>query len=290
MWWFSKRSRERDEATKTANGAGFRVETGMATDAGCHRDANEDSGRVVWPTDARRIQRRGIMVMVADGMGGHEAGEQASRLAVDKITEEHYRRREEPHASLRHAFNKANRAIREAVRGNPAWQGMGTTCTALVLRGELAYSAHVGDSRCYLIRNGGIYLMTEDHSMVMELVRQGALTREEARQHADRNLILRSLGTQPDVEVALWEEPFPVRTHDRFLLCTDGLYDLVRDEEIHSVAGALAPQAACDRLVQMARDRGGYDNITVSVLALYPLAPESGRDELAETRESEVLK
>ncbi len=295
-WWFSKKSGKRGTGKETGeketgNGdpaPGFRIETGMGTDTGCVREINEDSGELVWPTEATRLEKRGILAAVADGMGGHEAGEQASRLAVGEIADEYYRRHDDPHVSLRHAFERANRTIRREAARRPEWAGMGTTCTALVLRGGLAYAAHVGDSRCYLLRGGDIYLMTEDHSMVMELVRKGLLTQEEARTHEDRNVILRSLGTQPDVEVALWEEPFPVRVNDRFLICSDGLYDLVRDDELLAVAGTLPPQTACDRLVAMARERGGYDNITVTVLALHSL--ESNKtDHLAETRESEVL-
>jgi protein phosphatase len=145
---------------------------------------------------------------------------------------------------------------------------MGTTCTALVLRNGSALSAHVGDSRLYLVRNGDIYLMTEDHSAVMEMVKQGWISLSDARHHPDKNVILRAMGSHPDVEVSTWQEPFPLKADDRFLLCSDGLYDLVEDEEIKQIVLASDPQNACENLVALAKERGGHDNITVTIASL----------------------
>ena len=290
MWWFWKRS-GRNFAGGEPSGAGDspRVEAAIRSDPGCHREGNEDSARFVQPTDETLLASRGILLVVADGMGGHEAGEVASRTASDEIVERYYAGAGEPHASLREAFLRANARIRDLAAGNPAWKGMGTTCTALVVRGRAAFAAHVGDSRCYLLRDGSMYQMTEDHSMVMELVRRGNLTLEQARNHEDRNVILRSLGTQPEVAVSVWNEPFPVRDGDRFLLCSDGLYDLVQDSEIQRIASSFAPGAATERLVALARQRGGYDNITVGILTVG--RPDSAGDSsLPDTKESEVLR
>src|SRR6185436_2248697 len=118
-------------------------------------------------------------------------------------------------------------------------------------------------SRLYLLRGGEIYLMSEDHSAVMDLVRRGVLNRAAARHHADRNVLLRSRGTRPEVAVTRWEKPFPVRACDAFVLCSDGLYDLVEDAEIKNAASAAEPQAACAALIALAKERGGHDNITV---------------------------
>jgi protein phosphatase len=208
------------------------------------------------------------LALVADGMGGHAAGEVASDMAVDIIERVYYQGVAEPHQALQKAFRAANRHIYRSARRHPAYQGMGTTCTGLVLRGEAAYCAHVGDSRLYLVRDDAIYLMTEDHSVVMQMLRQGLITPEQARQHADKNLILRALGTQYRVAVSTWGQPFPVKVHDRFILCTDGLSDLVQAEEIKAVARAVQPATACEQLIALAKGRGGYDNITVGVLSI----------------------
>jgi protein phosphatase len=208
------------------------------------------------------------LALVADGMGGHAAGEVASNMAVHIIERVYYQGVTESHQALQKAFCEANRQIYRTARRHPDYQGMGTTCTGLVLRGGAAYCAHVGDSRLYLVRDNAIYLMTEDHSVVMQMLRQGLITQEQARQHADKNIILRALGTQPQVAVSTWAQPFPVKAHDRFILCTDGLSDALQDEEIKAVATMAEPATACEQLIALAKRRGGYDNITVGVLSV----------------------
>jgi protein phosphatase len=118
------------------------------------------------------------------------------------------------------------------------------------------------------VRDNAIYLMTEDHSVVMQMLRQGLLTQEQARQHADKHMLLRALGTHSQVAVSTWGQPFPVKAHDQFILCTDGLCDMVQDEEIKAVVRAAEPAMACEQLIALAKSRGGYDNITVGVLSI----------------------
>ena len=118
----------------------------------------------------------------------------------------------------------------------------------------------------YLIRDHQIYLMSEDHSAVMEMVRRGAMSLTDARQHEDKNIILRALGPQPTVQVSTWKMPFPMRDGDQFVLCSDGLYDLVRDDEIKQTVITLTPPEACEQLIALANERGGHDNITVGVI------------------------
>jgi protein phosphatase len=189
-------------------------------------------------------------------------------MAVRIIERVYYRSVAEPHKALQHAFYEANKHIYRSARRHPCYQGMGTTCTSLVLRGEAAYCAHVGDSRLYLVRGNAMYLMTEDHSVVMQMLRQGVITPEQARQHADKNLILRALGTRPQVSVSTWGQPFPIRADDRFILCTDGLSDVVQDEEIKVITSAEEPATACEKLIALAKTRGGYDNMTVVLLSV----------------------
>jgi len=257
-------------------GEPYRIVISVMTDIGCRRDVNEDAARSVVPSDGRVRGEKGVLLVVADGMGGHAGGATASRIAVEVVHRAYY---DDPRAvrdALADALRKANRVIYEMAAGDPDLRGMGTTCTALVLRQGQAECAHVGDSRLYLVRDGEIYQMTEDHSMVRSLVARGAMTTDQARRHLDRNIILRALGTRPHVEVALWQSPFPFRAGDTFLLCSDGLHDLVREDEMKQAVATEPPPGATARLVTLARSRGGYDNITVAVAAIVTEAEGRG--------------
>jgi PPM family protein phosphatase len=240
----------------------------VVSDVGCVRELNEDRGRIVQPGDDAEQSRRGVLAIVADGMGGHSAGEVASELAVDAVHRAYYAHEGAPAAALVAAVQLANRTIFDTASAEKRLSGMGTTCVALAVCDGHAYAASVGDSRLYLLRDGGIYRMTNDDSAVGELVARGLLTRAEARHHADRNVILRALGTHGDVQVSHWEQPLPVRAGDVFLLCSDGLSDLVEDEEIAALAVDRHGADACKALVALARSRGGHDNITVAMLRI----------------------
>jgi protein phosphatase len=208
-------------------------------------------------------------------------------MAVDVISRVYYETSGEPASALMTSFTEANREIYQSSTEVQGRNGMGTTCTALVLMNGTALAAHVGDSRLYLIRGGQIYLMTEDHSAVMELVKRGLLTREQARHHPDKNVILRALGSHSEVEISVWNEPFPIRGGDRFLLCSDGLYDLVEDQEIMEAVLASDSNSACAGLITLAKDRGGYDNITVAVVGIGVDGNSRGND-IRQTREAEA--
>lgn len=264
----------------------YEIVASLKTDAGCHREVNEDCIRFVHRGDPASVTNKGSLALVADGMGGHSAGEVASKMAVSVISRAYYEHAENPQSALKSAFLQANREIYEASLKDESLRGMGTTCTALVLNDGFAFTAHVGDSRLYLVRDAEIYAMTEDHSEVMEMVKHGLISLEEARHHPDKNVILRALGSHAGVEVSTWDEPFPVRAGDRFLLCSDGLYDLVEDEEIKRASLGGEPQAACESLVALARERGGYDNISVGIVSL-ALAGEAQCRRVPETREVE---
>ena len=267
----------------------FDAVVSMSSDVGCVRELNEDSGTYVQPDDPELLRSKGLLIVVADGMGGHSAGEVASRLAVDVVTRAYYEDGGDARSALEKAFHEANREIHKAAENDASKNGMGTTCTALVLQDGTAISAHVGDSRLYLVREGSIYLMTEDHSAVMEMVKAGLITLEQARHHPEKNVILRAMGSHPEVEVTTWQEPFPVRAGDRFLLCSDGLYDLVEDEEIKRIVMLSAPQTACESLIALAKERGGHDNITVGIVSLKPEGEADPRP-VPETRQAEVFQ
>jgi protein phosphatase len=279
---FSEQTGEED-STKLPK---YTIVASLLTDTGCQREINEDSISYVKPNDPAKLASKGLLAIVADGMGGHSAGEVASNLAVKIISQAYYDGDGDARSSLKNAFLKANRRILEASRETADLKGMGTTCTALVLQNGSAIAAHVGDSRLYLVRDGNIYLMTEDHSAVMELVKHGLISLEQARHHPDKNVILRALGSNEDLEVTTWAEPFPVREGDTFLLCSDGLYDLVEDEEIKQAVLISDPHTACQNLVALARERGGPDNISVGIVRL--IAPVEASKPVSETREVEV--
>jgi len=270
--------------------ASFEVIASVQTDKGCVREINEDSGRLLRPSDPAQLEKKGILLIVADGMGGHSAGEVASQMAADVVSRVYYEAGGEPEEALRRAVEEANRQIHEAAAEDASKHGMGTTCTAFALRGGQGLAAHVGDSRLYMLRAGQLYQLSEDHSAVNEMVKLGLISKEEARTHEDKNVILRALGTSPEVEVSMIE-PFRVQVGDKFLLCSDGLYDLVRDEEITAaLTESKDIHAAGERLIALAKERGGHDNITVGILAIMPEGASAAEaDDVPATRELEAI-
>jgi serine/threonine protein phosphatase PrpC len=264
------------------------VKATIRTDAGCVREINEDASRFITPNEPQLLRAKGALLIVADGMGGHSAGEVASSMAVETISRSYFAAQGTPAESLTTAFAQANAKIYAAATADEKFAGMGTTGTALVVQNNLALAAHVGDSRLYLIRDGEIYLMTEDHSAVMEMVKLGIISRAQARTHEDKNVILRALGTNPEVEVSLWENALAIRAGDQFLLCSDGLTDLLENNEIRDLMVAAGDaNSACEQLIDLAKRRGGYDNITVAILGIEAEGLAEPR-KLRETREVEV--
>lgn len=239
----------------------MRIDWAGLSDRGRRRASNEDA----FLADAGR----GLFV-VADGMGGHAAGEVAARLAVDTV------RRvlceppapPDPHAAIERAIQEANRAILERTHEREELQGMGTTLVLALVDAASAWISHVGDSRAYRVRQGRIELLTRDHSWVSEQVRLGLMSQEEARRHPWRNVITRALGSRDEVEVEVGVEP--LRSGDRLLLCSDGLNSMAGEEEIlDAVRGAGEDlREACRRLVELANAGGGEDNVTVLLLGI----------------------
>jgi protein phosphatase len=243
------------------------LEASYISDRGKVRLTNEDSVCVVIPDDPALLRQKGALMVVADGMGGHEGGEVASRIAVDRVRVAYYTGSAPPGEALPDAVRAANLAVLEHARQNPRLAGMGTTCTAVAVVGGAAWLAHVGDSRLYLVRGGTAYRMTQDHSAAMELVAQGLLTLAEADHHEQRNVIVRAVGTRERLEVTTWKDPFPLLPGDSLVLSTDGMHETLRDEEIGDIAGRTADcRDACQLLLRLALERDGSDNITVAVL------------------------
>jgi protein phosphatase len=243
------------------------LEASYISDRGKVRPGNEDSACAVIPDDPALLRRKGALMVVADGMGGHEGGEIASRITVDRVRAAYYTASAPPREALPDAVRAANLEVLEHARQNPRLAGMGTTCTAVVVVDGAAWLAHVGDSRLYLVRGGAAYRMTQDHSVAMELVAQGLLTLAEADHHEQRNIISRAVGTRERVEVATWKDPFPLLPGDSLVLSTDGMHETIRDEEIGAITERAADcRDACQLLLRLALERDGSDNITVAVL------------------------
>jgi len=259
------------------------------SDAGCVREINEDCVLFERPTDADLRNSKGHLLLVADGMGGSLAGEVASATAAEVIRSGYYRSSTaDPGEALQEALLDANREVFRLAKDDPRFQGMGTTCVALALVGRSAYACYVGDSRIYLVRDSAIYLMTEDHSVVSDMVKRGLITRAQARTHDDRNVILQALGTRDKVKISSWEHPLDVALGDAFVLCSDGLHDLLEDEDIRSLVEGEEPRTACTRLVELAKQRGGDDNVSV-IVALMVAQKKEARPAPGQTREMDVM-
>ncbi|MBC7325449.1 MAG: Stp1/IreP family PP2C-type Ser/Thr phosphatase [Moorella sp. (in: Bacteria)] len=205
---------------------------------------------------------------VADGMGGHQAGEVASHLALRALRDRLFNGTAgEPLPRLLAAAAFANATVYHSSLASQERAGMGTTMTAVWIVGPKGFLVHVGDSRAYLFRDGQLQILTNDHSYVGELVRRGGLTVEEARQHPQRNILTRALGTEDTVNIDSRE--IKLQPGDRLLLCTDGLYEVIPDGELAAIINHhREPAPAARELVRVALERGGPDNITV-VLVLY---------------------
>jgi protein phosphatase len=253
-----------------------RIELGQKTDPGRDPDkqVNEDSLGVV-------ETRLGTLCVVCDGMGGHAGGQEASRLALQTIVDHVTSAPDEasPGATLREAVRIANARVHAMATAEKGGRP-GSTAVAILAHKGGTEIAHVGDSRCYLVQRGTITQVTKDHSKVQLLVDAGYLRPEEAKNHPDANQIIRALGMTPDVDVELRPEPVMHVAGDAFVLCSDGLSDLVEPEEVlQAVSGASAQQAA-GQLVDLANARGGHDNITVLVARLKESAVPSSRLEI----------
>jgi protein phosphatase len=249
------------------------VEVAGLTDVGCQRENNEDSYLYWEPDGDEEFQRKGRLAVIADGMGGHEGGQEASRLAVETVREVYeHDLRDDTQAALVGSLAAAHHRIQDYAQRHPLFQGMGTTCTAFVLRGRQLYFAHVGDSRLYLIRDARIHRLTRDHSYVGRLVESGLVRAEDAERHPQRHILTAALGSGSEVAVDSAQQGVPVQEGDDLLLCTDGLWGVVTEEELESAVRGKSPAESCAALVKLARQRGGPDNITLQVMHILPQA------------------
>jgi len=250
----------------------MRIAYQALTDTGRKRKGNEDS---------LLVNPEQNLFVVADGMGGHAAGEVASRLAVEAINEFVCLTAGDQDITwpfgleenisydgnrLKTAIRYANRKVLDATKERVEYEGMATTVAAVLLEGETANLAHVGDSRIYLLRDSQLFQLTSDHSWVNEQIQSGIITPDQARNHPLRNVVTRALGGKADLQVDL--QPNKMKSGDILLLCSDGLTTMIPDDDIQGVFSETAPdvEKAARRLVEEANTRGGEDNITVVLI------------------------
>ncbi len=252
------------------------LEHAVLSDVGLRRANNQDSYCVALAGDQGDFERRGHLFMVADGMGAHAAGELASKIAVDVVSLTYRKLLDQsPPEAVLSAVLEANHQIHTRGQASLDFRGMGTTATTLLLLPTGALVAHVGDSRAYRLRGGQIEQLTFDHSLVWEMRASGHLPENETPGYISKNIITRSLGPSPTVQVDL-EGPYQVQAGDAFLLCSDGLSNQVKDDEIGMVLGCLPPAEAAQTLIDLACLRGGPDNITAVVARV--LGPQVAQD------------
>jgi serine/threonine protein phosphatase PrpC len=245
----------------------FSLSAAQLTDIGRKRETNEDNMISVIPDDSQVLTQKGALFVVADGLGGHTKGEVASEMTVRLVREAYYQdENDDIAASLRHAVEHANALVYEANQNQAEPpdkdHSMGATCVAAVLQGDTLYVANVGDSRAYIVRDGQMKQVSQDHTPEAEQVRAGLLTEEQARAQQG-NKITRCVGISPAVEVDTFTEP--VQQGDILVLCTDGLSKTISDEQIGEVVQQFEPEQSVQRLIELANEQGGPDNITAVV-------------------------
>ena len=246
------------------------ITVAQASDPGVLREENQDALKFFEPSDDERFEKLGRLFVVADGVGGHPGGDTAAWTAVE-IIHRSYAMSDgaDPADALQKAFAQANREIFEESKRESHLFGMGTTCTAIALRGAEAWLAHVGDTRAYLLRDGQLLQLTKDHSAAWYLYEEGKVSKREYEKHPKSRVIERSIGFQSRVRVDVSTRPLAVRPYDILLICSDGLTGPVSDETICQVVRESPPDEACQKLVELANRAGGPDNITVQIIRVH---------------------
>jgi len=268
--------------SRNAQSEPIQITYAKGTDAGRARDHNEDYAEAFISSDPNQRRQKGDLFIVADGMGGHQAGEVASEGAV-RLMWRDYCADPAPDipSSLVRAIKQANASIYQQAQQVVTQTGMGTTVVAAIVRGRELYLANVGDSRAYLMRQGKVSQVTQDHSFVAEQIRAGILTREEARAHPQRNVITRALGSRPEVEVDTYSGE--LQAGDVLLLCSDGLSEHVQEEDMQQILSRYLPEDAIQQLIALANNRGGNDNISVLIVRAAPAVAAAPQEPVAPT-------
>ena len=243
----------------------MQLQTSSVTDIGKIRENNEDS---FLELNVDNSNDKLLLLVVADGMGGHQAGEVASKTVVNSI-EDYFKDNgnnfeDDILGSLKNSIIIANKNVIQATVDKEELKGMGSTCTAMLIQNNKTFLAHVGDSRAYLVRDKKITQLTKDHTLAEKMLDSGIISKEEAKTSPHRNMLIKAVGISDDIEVETYD-PFTANQGDVYLLCSDGLTEYIDEEEICSILTIYEPEEACKLLVNIANKRGGKDNITVQI-------------------------
>jgi PPM family protein phosphatase len=260
---------------EASQAAGLRYVGAMLSDVGRERQLNEDAVAFVVPPEGAAAEPRNGLMLVADGMGGHSAGEVASAIAAEVMRRCFFELKGSVADILSTAFTAANKAIFDYGQRHPECAGMGTTCTVLLIRADKIWLGHVGDSRAYLLRGSQLRQLSEDHTLVARMVRDGTMTAQEAKTSEHSNVILQALGAGAEIEPQLWTKGTALLPDDVLIVCSDGLHGLVDDDVIAEVAGRMAPAEACEELIHRALAAGGHDNVSVGVLRAFAASADA---------------
>lgn len=248
------------------------------TDVGSVRDNNEDNLVFMRPFDYKTRTSHGCLALVADGMGGYRYGELASKMATDIISRHYFDAKHNIETALRKSFEKANRAIYQQAAKDTRFKGMGTTCTGVVLLGDEIYLGHVGDSRAYLLKGDRVIQLSNDHTLVQHLLDTGQISQEESLSHPQRNVVTRAMGTSSKLQADVLKHKLRFEIGDRLLICSDGLYEYVQEEELKRILSGTKLNLAAQSLIDLAKQRGGHDNISVLIVETFQANPNQANN------------
>lgn len=266
----------------------LKVVGAMLSHQGLVRSGNEDFILYHLPEPGEMSRRHGALALVADGMGGHAAGEIASEIAARTVHLLFYQNDGPVFEALDAGFRAANRIIRDQSQTDPECAGMGTTCTVIAIRHNKLWLAHVGDSRAYMMRCGTLHQLSDDQTLVARMIREGLMTPDEAAASPERGVILSALGIRDVADTQIWQEGQVLVEGDVLLLCSDGLHDLVDDAYISHTLSTQAPIDACHTLIKAALAGGGHDNVSVGVFRIQSDRKEEGTAVDRDTREIDL--
>lgn len=253
------------------------------SETGPVRDHNEDSIAFSFPEN----DNQNLIAVVADGMGGHNAGEVASKMACDLLLDYCMRNwnRHAPEILLHKAFIKAHQKILATGKSNSGQEGMGTTATSVIVQKDVCYMGHIGDSRVYRLRDGTLKQLSTDHTLVNQMFENGELTEKERDHHPMKNVLLQALGTTPTIEPQVSQDGWKINEGDRLLLCSDGVYDALSDEDIKDLLLMKQPEFVLECLSSVATSRNVSDNFSALLIDISSVAPSNP----SSTKEQKIL-
>jgi len=236
------------------------------TDRGSVRTQNQDRVLFVKPFDVNVKSVKGCLAIVADGMGGHKSGEIASQMATEIFSKEYFKSNESILNALKYAFETANQTVFQTAQKSDKYKGMGTTLSSVAIWNNELYVTHIGDSRIYLISKDSIVQLTKDHTYVQHLIDTKVITESERDAHPNGNVITKALGTQRNTTADIFKAKQVFSQDQKILICSDGLYEYIKDDELKSIILNHNSEMAAQKLISFAKKRGGHDNITVLIV------------------------